>query len=955
MRRKPIFLAFGFLLLAALFPSLSAAQDSRLEGTVIDAQTGEPLAGANVVLQLAQKDAGTIGTATDSRGRFSFDNLMPGTYKLTISYIGYSAIVNDDLEIAAGQVENLTVRMLSTYINVNPISITASRRPEKLLEAPASIHIIEEDQIASRTTLTVADHLKGLPGIDIIQSGLGTPHIAMRGFNNVFAGSLMMLTDNRIARVPSIRINAYTLLPSSNDDIERIEVVSGPGSALYGPNSANGVLHILTKSPFGSEGTVFNIGGGERSLLMSSFRHASKLSNNVGFKLSAQYYQGEDWPFSDPSEPDTLIKGRQTPEGRIATSEPFANTKDFTVQKYSIDGRIDVKFSDETTLIFNSALSQIDENVVTPIGSAAANGWKYVYHQARFRHHNLFIQGFVNRTNSGDTYFYRSGDIILDRSRLLVGQIQHSLSPTPWQRFTYGFDALLTRPDTENTINGRNEDNDNIDEYGVYIQSETQLSTRLKLIAAARLDDHNRLEDNVFSPRAALVYSTPYGQNFRLTYNKAFSTPETNNLFLDILTTQDAFTFGSTLEGVYDFDAGTNFRAQGVPVSGFHFSHSDAGPQFRSPFASLDPRGLSNRDFIDLHDPIFTNVMWQVARGIIISGFGENLREQLGASLPPQIIDALIDDFEATIIPRTVTGVRNKLQEIDLETRDFRPSDGVADIPRLKPTTTQTFEFGYKGLVSRKIFLSFDLYHSRINNFIGPLLIETPNVFLDAQTLRASIADQIAANYNNSQNFLLLGILAQLDDRANGGNGNGTPVDELVTIFADSVAAMPLGTVSPREASDPTAVLLTFRNFGNISLTGADLGMTYFVTPRWILNGSFSYVSRNLFEKSATQPQEIPLNAPRRKYSLAARYNNQQLGLDAEVKGRYVEGFPFKSGELVGMVDSYSIVDVTVGYDVWSRTKVTLSVSNLLDNRHRQVIGAPEIGRLALLRLTQTF
>lgn len=61
------------------------------------------------------------------------------------------------------------------------------------------------------------------------------------------------------------------------------------------------------------------------------------------------------------------------------------------------------------------------------------------------------------------------------------------------QNFTYGFDALLTRPDTRNTINGSFEDDDNIDEYGVYLQSETELSPRLKFISALRADKHSRL------------------------------------------------------------------------------------------------------------------------------------------------------------------------------------------------------------------------------------------------------------------------------------------------------------------------------------------------------------------------------------------------------------------------------------------------------------------------------
>ena len=153
----------------------------------------------------------------------------------------------------------------------------------------------------------------------------------VRGFNNIFSGSLLTLTDNRIARVPSLRVNAFNFIPTSNEDIERVEVVFGPGSALYGPNSASGVFHILTKSPFGSEGTQLSFGGGEHDVLNGSFRHASSIGDKVGFKISAQYYQGTDWENFEPNEPDQIVKTRQTPNGPVVVSDTLDNVRDLSL------------------------------------------------------------------------------------------------------------------------------------------------------------------------------------------------------------------------------------------------------------------------------------------------------------------------------------------------------------------------------------------------------------------------------------------------------------------------------------------------------------------------------------------------------------------------------------------------------------------------------------------------
>ena len=134
--------------------------------------------------------------------------------------------------------------------------------------------------------------MKSVRGVDVVNTGLNSSNVVVRGFNNVFSGSLLSLVDNRIARVPSLRVNAYSLIPTVSEDIEQIEVVSGPGAALYGPNSANGVMHILTRSPFTSQGTTISLGGGERGVLMGSLRHAGVINETIGYKLSGNYFQG---------------------------------------------------------------------------------------------------------------------------------------------------------------------------------------------------------------------------------------------------------------------------------------------------------------------------------------------------------------------------------------------------------------------------------------------------------------------------------------------------------------------------------------------------------------------------------------------------------------------------------------------------------------------------------------
>jgi outer membrane receptor protein involved in Fe transport len=861
--------------------------------------------------------------------------------------------------------------------------------------------------------------------VDVVNTGLGSSQVVVRGFNNVFSGSLLSLVDNRIARVPSLRVNAYSLIPTASEDIEQIEVVSGPGAALYGPNSANGVMHILTRSPFNSQGTTVSLGGGERSVLMGSLRHAGVFNEQIGYKLSGGYFRGNDWE-----------------EGRALADLEGEGAPDFDTYKASGEFRVDYRPSDEMTAILASGFTQTTGTELTGIGAGQTKNWTYGYVQGRFIYKDLFAQAFWNRSDAADTFLLRTGDDIIDNSDLYVGQIQHGYSLGERQRFTYGVDLLLTRPDTEGTINGRHEDSDNINEIGAYLQSETQIIQQLKFIAAARLDNHNHLSGLVFSPRAALAFQPNDEHNLRVTYNRAFSTPGTSNLFLDRLAARDAFGLGPALQPILGFSPTTDVWAQGVGgETGFTFRRdADGRPLFRSPFSPIAE--LPADTHIPLDDPMFTNVMWSVGRGAVMSGvqpvFEEAVKQTLQqtfspqalpqviaglppetiqgvatqalATLPPQVLQGLPPEFApllqpgaiaalppeqlqqivplvlqalppqvvqglaaslaasteeqiltgfANLIPEQVDGVKMVLRTLNPETAEFTDVEDVNAVDPLKPTITQTYEFGYKGILMNKLAFSADVYHTRIKDFVGPLVVETPNVFLDAASLGAFLTQHFTTMLSDPQNATLNQALLAFDAPAQGGNGNGSAVDELTKLFVagtenNGPAFIPFGTVTPEEATDPTAVMLTYRNYGDISLNGLDCSLTYYLNPSWSLGGNYSFVSKDLFE---TNLRDIALNAPKNKFGANVQYHNTNLGLAAGVRMNFVAGFPVNSGVYIGEVESYSTIDLNAGYDIpfGPSPRLSLTVQNVLNTMYQPFIGAPDIGRLSLVRLTQTF
>ena len=941
-----------------LYPFLAAeaaagpAYEALLSGQVLDAEAGTPLPGANIHVTGRALDGRPIdtGMATDVEGRFTLD-LPDGTYQVAVSFVGYATFVENELSLSGDSDREMTIRLEPSGTLINPITVTASRTPEKLLDAPASITVIEPKELESRTALTMTSHLLSVPAVDVVNTGLVSARIVVRGFNDNLASSLLTMVDYRIARAPSVRLTAPQLIPMSDGDIEQIEVVSGPGSALYGPNAANGVVHLLTRSPFESRGTSVSLAGGQQDVKMGSFRHAGTSGRTFGYKISGQYYSGDEFEYRDPEEiqarSQAIAAGAQPDTLRIGR-------RNFSVKNLALNGAMEFRDVRSGTLTVSSGITVADNIEVTPTGSAQVKNARQGYGQIRYRRGRLFAQTYANLLNSGSSYFLRTGQPFLDVSKMVAAQIQHYALPRPGLQLTYGIDAFFTMPDGGSTINGRNERSDNVAEIGGYLQSDWDASRWLTLVGAARVDYHDRLAKTTFSPRAALVLKPAGNHTFRATYNRAFLTPLPNDLFSDLLGARDLFTLGQ-MEPLLGFAPETDLRAQGMQ-HGFAFSRSANGqPRFRSPFAPLDSRGLTESDYIDLNDPGFTNVMWSVARLSAIGGLADNLADQ--GTIRPTDVDAISQALDA-VLPEQVSGVTNSLRLLSLDRQVFEDVSNVSDVPTLDVTRTRTTELGYKGLIRKALIIGVDAYRTTVSDFKGPYVVGTPNVFLDGSSLHAALIPAIQSALARPENADAMHALLTLD--ASGepfANGDGDPAGEVAFLIAAGLAgAIPFGTVSPLEAFDPTAVLLTRQNFGEVTVSGLDVNLMMFLSPQLRIGLMGAWLSDNYF-RNVDGVADISLNAPRYKGGMQMHYDGAEGDLGGSLRARYVEGFDVRSDVYVGAVESFFVVDASMYYRVpFSKdTMVNLTIQNLTNNRHREFVFVPEIGRLAMLRLTHEF
>jgi outer membrane receptor for ferrienterochelin and colicin len=518
--------AIGFL----VFPQSVASVT--LEGQVFNTETGEPVSGANVVVRSAHEDL-DLGVASGTDGRFQVRNLPIGTYVFSISHVGYEAKVIRET-YRTNEMVRLRIDLIPALILADPIEvISVSRQTERILSAPAGVQIVDASQIQAKPALSPARHLAGLTGVDFVQTGINQSRVVVRGFNDPISDRLMVLTDHRTTRVPSLRVNLYQLIPTVDHDIERIEVISGPGAALSVPNAAGGVMHVVTRSPIGSEGVTVGVEAGERGLSGASFRAAGSHEGRWGYRVTGRVYRATDWKSFDPAEPDSVVPGYISADGRVDEGPAVPNTRDCSVRAGNVNVRLDARPTPETEAVLNAGFSRASNLEYTGIGAIQFQGATFAH--AMLRAKGLFVQTFLNKLIDGTSINMRTGDRLTNRSSLLAVQAQHTLSfGEDRHRLIYGSDLLLTRPDTRRTINGRNEDFDNIDEYGFYVQGETEILSGFRLTGAVRVDDHSRLGKTVVSPRGAAVFTWDEKHAIRFTANRAFTTPTSDELFADI-------------------------------------------------------------------------------------------------------------------------------------------------------------------------------------------------------------------------------------------------------------------------------------------------------------------------------------------------------------------------------------------------------------------------------------
>ena len=372
-----------------------------------------------------------------------------------------------------------------------PTVFTASKKEQLATESPSSVTVITAEDIRRSGANSIPDVLRRVVGMDVVQATSTQWEVSARGVAHSLNSRMLVLVDGRTVYRDLFGGAIWYLLPVVLEDIERIEVVRGPGSALYGANAFFGVINIITKSVQAAAGGLATVSRGSDDLQRNSVVYADPQAR-VPYKVTAGYDQVDEW-------------GREQVSGRVGKATFLLEPRPVGRAALSLSGG------------FDQGRARIR---LSTTGSATPADWdeRARYLMATLEHPDYSVRAFWNHD-----------DTVVNHSDVPEKRIETDVLDVEAQaNRRWGEHAVIVGIGARRTVLKAPELLDRAsrgeDLFSLFAQDEYRATRKLTLVGGARLD-HTTLLGGRFSPRLAALYRLADNQTLRFTAGKAFRRP----------------------------------------------------------------------------------------------------------------------------------------------------------------------------------------------------------------------------------------------------------------------------------------------------------------------------------------------------------------------------------------------------------------------------------------------
>lgn len=296
------------LLIIGLIQSLFS-QSIDFQGKVTDSKTNQPISGAFVFINYS------YSTYTNNHGLFLIQDIPQGKYEIKISHLGYK-LYSGEVTIESS-LKDFNITLESSLIELDEVIVSTSKTEDYIKNSPYSELLISAKEIESKPLQSFADIVKNQPGVSLLRDGVWGTEISIRGLNRenivtLIDGSRILTATDIAARLSMVNLN----------DIERIEIIKGASSSIYGSGATGGIVNIITKSP--SLYNTFSINGN----VSAQYNSVNNLSSFNGLLYSG----GSFWA--------SKFAGSYRKADNIQT--PLGELKNSQFEDYSFTGSLNV-------------------------------------------------------------------------------------------------------------------------------------------------------------------------------------------------------------------------------------------------------------------------------------------------------------------------------------------------------------------------------------------------------------------------------------------------------------------------------------------------------------------------------------------------------------------------------------------------------------------------------------
>ena len=500
--------------------------DANIIGHVIEKSTGEHLPFVTVGIR-----GTTIGTTTDATGHYFLKNLPEGAFIVETKYIGFQ-VAEKEVKIVSGAILEINFELEESNFTLNEVVVSSNRNETPRRLAPTLVSILDAGTFERTNSCTLAEGLNFQPGLRVENNcqNCGFTQVRMNGLEGAYS---QILIDSRPIFSSLAGVYGLEQLPATM--IERVEVVRGGGSALFGASAIAGTINIITKEPIRNTANIshsFMSIGGSNSFDNNTGFNASLISDNHKMGIMAfgqsrhrSAYDHDGDGFSEIPMIDGRTLGfrsflRTGMYSRITLE--YHNTNEFRRGGDNLDNEpFEAYVAEQVESTINAVSSKYD--------------WFSVDGKQKF---NIFFAGQLTNRKS----YYGAGEpwTVLNNNpeRLLSYGRTKDFTFSVGGQYSYEFNNFLFMPSALTAGVEYNDDDlsdrsgyrkEGIDQHvntkSLYAQNEWK-DEMWSFLIGARLDKHSMLKNAVVSPRANIRYNPQQNMNFRLSYGQGFRAPQ---------------------------------------------------------------------------------------------------------------------------------------------------------------------------------------------------------------------------------------------------------------------------------------------------------------------------------------------------------------------------------------------------------------------------------------------